>query len=161
MKKLLVLLLTLCTVFSFAACGGAGDTSEESSFDITSEDSSTPNDDLASDSDLSVPDTDTSVEAPEEPTVAFTVTVVDRDGNPVVGAGIQVCKEACYVSVTNEKGVATFTEAIGEGYSISVLACPAGYTVDNTVYAKDENGMPSKVALDSGITEYTVEIIKG
>lgn len=57
----------------------------------------------------------------------YTVTVTDEKGNPIVGAMVQMCKDACVPAVTDAKGVATYSLPEAE-YKVSFLSMPAGYT---------------------------------
>lgn len=66
-------------------------------------------------------------EAPvEDGKVVYTVTVQDEAGNPVAGAMVQICLEACLPTVTNDQGVATWTMEEA-GYKVSFVTMPAGY----------------------------------
>ncbi len=154
MKKLFVLLLALGMLVSLCACGGNESTTNESSIDITT-------DDPASDTSEESSTEENSTSSVPEETAAFTVTVVDQDGNPVEGVFVQICKDTCVFNTTNANGVTTFKNEITDGYKISIPEVPAGYTTENTIYAVDAEGKAAEVYLDAGITEYTVEIVKG
>ena len=78
-------------------------------------------------------------EAPAEEEDGYTVTVLDEAGNPVAGAMVQMCKDACVPGITDAEGVAKFNLP-EDTYKVSFLALPAGYTyVDetDTFYFKD------------------------
>lgn len=75
--------------------------------------------------------TDAPTEAPTDPTEpenkpSYSVTVVDESGNPVAGAIVQLCLEACVPGVTNENGVADFYLPEAE-YKVSFVNIPVGY----------------------------------
>lgn len=63
---------------------------------------------------------------PTDPEPTYTVTVVDEAGNPVPGAIVQMCLEACVPAVTNENGVAEFFLAEND-YKVSFVNIPTGY----------------------------------
>ena len=153
MKKLFVLLLALGMLVSLCACGGNESANNESSIDITTEDPASDTSDISENNESSTPST-------PEVTAAFTVTVIDQDGNPVKGAYIQLCKDSCIFKESNEQGIVSFDNEITDGYKLSVLVCPDGYTTENTAYATDAEGKAAEVYLNAGITEYTVEIVK-
>ncbi len=135
MKKLLTGLLVLSLLFCVCACAGENPVSEDSS--AVAPESSLP--------EQSEPVTD------PEPQTGFTVKVVDADGNPVPGVLVQMCKDSCVPSPTDVNGVATFsTIETSDGYKLSVMSCPAGY-----VYTGE-----AEIYLESGLTEYTLEIEK-
>ena len=58
---------------------------------------------------------------------------MDEAGAPIVGAMVQLCKEACVPAVTNAEGVATYSLA-KEDYKVSFIQVPAGYTAEQTEY---------------------------
>lgn len=71
--------------------------------------------------------------------VTYTVKVVNEEGAPIVGAAVQLCKEACIPSVTNAEGVAEFNLAEDE-YKVSFVMLPSGYTysgTEDTFYFED------------------------
>lgn len=63
--------------------------------------------------------------------VTYTVTVKDQNGDPVVGAAVQMCDDkGCKLPVaTNAEGVATFTYDPSH-YHVTIQECPQGYTAD-------------------------------
>ena len=133
--KLLAVMLVVCAVFTFSACdnGSQGD-SETSGIETSNE---TKND-------------ETEVETDAETAAAFSVKVVDDEGNVVPGVYVQICKDACVFAQSDDNGVASFALEITDGYKLSVLSCPDGY---------EYNG-EAEIYLESGSTEYTVEITK-
>ena len=137
LTKIISLLIVLCLAVCLCACGG----------DVES--SSAAESSSASDSSLDA-SSDASSEASSEVSeaAAFTVTVVDTEGNPVSGVMVQICKESCFPAKSDENGLAKFSVEITDGYKLSVTACPAGY-----VY----NG-EAEVYLEDGATEYTVTL---
>ena len=79
--------------------------------------------------------TEAPTEAPTDPTEevtepanqpTYTITVVDEAGNPVAGAIVQMCLEACVPGVTNENGVAEFFLA-EDNYKVSFVKIPDGF----------------------------------
>ncbi len=140
MKRILFVLLALILVFGLCACA------------TTTDESKAP-----SDADVSKTESkEESKEASkEESTPAslpeFIVTVVDEEGSPVSGVMVQVCNEGtCIPAVSNAEGKAVLNVEIGNGYTLKVPSVPAGY----------EYKGEAEVALDTGITEYTVELSK-
>ena len=132
MKKLIALMLALCMVFCFCACGS--DTTEDT--DKTSKPVESQDD----------------VVSQEEETAKFTVTVVDQNGDPVPKVMVQLCTDVCKPMLADANGVATFNEEITDEHKISLSICPEGYETEyvgtNYIYLED------------GITEYTFEITK-
>ncbi len=136
-KRILTLFLGFAMLLCLVACG------EEQN------ESSTP----AAVSSESVNETssETSAEASLPAAAKFSVTVVDQDGTPVSGVMVQICKTSCMPAMTDENGVATFNIEITDGYKLSVMSCPEGYTYEGE----------SEVYLDYGATEYTLTLSKG
>lgn len=137
MKKLFALLLVLCMVFSLCACGGNNETEDTDGENIQTEKDET---DVMTDNDEE--------EVVEEETASFQVHVVDESGNPISGVMIQICKDTCIPCMTDGEGVAVFNIEIEDGHKLSVTSCPEGY----------EYTGEAEVYLESGITEYTVEL---
>ena len=137
LTKIISLLIVLCLAVCLCACGG----------DVES--SSTAESSSASDSSLDA-SSDASSEASSEVSeaAAFTVTVVDTEGNPVSGVRLQICKESCFPAKSDENGLAKFSVEITDGYKLSVTACPAGYAYNGE----------AEVYLEDGATEYTVTL---
>ena len=92
----------------------------------------------------------TQTSSKEDATPKFEVTVIDGDGNPVKGVMVQLCKDTCVPAMTDENGVAIFSEEITDGYKLSVMSCPEGYE-----YTGD-----AEIYLEDGDTEFTIEITK-
>lgn len=138
LTKILSVLLVACLALCLCACGGDGektDSDAESSAAVCSEaeSSSTESSEAVSD---------------DAAAAAFTVKVVDADGNAIEGVMVQICKDACVPAKTDANGVATFNVEITDGYKLSVMSCPAGYE-----YTGD-----AEVYLDNGATEYTLTL---
>lgn len=131
-KSLLALLLLGCMVFALISCTGGAANEDTTAADTTKAEETT--------------EADTT----EAAAAAFKVTVVDGEGNAVPGVMMQVCKDSCIPARTDDTGVATFAIEIEDGHKLSVLSCPEGY----------EYTGEAEIYLESGITEYTVEIAK-
>lgn len=84
--------------------------------------------------------------------VDYTVTVVDQNGAPVVGAVIQLCKDVlCQPNATNESGKAVWHTA-EDSYKVSFIQLPAGYSyADETV----------DFYFDGDAKEMTITLVKG
>lgn len=132
LKNLLALVLVLGLALVLCACGGET-TDPQGDDDVVT---------------TTTVEKTTTTTAPEASAASFQVTVVDQNGTPVPNVMLQVCKDTCVPAKTDDNGVATFSVEITDGYKLSVLSCPAGYTY----------GGEAEVYLDSGITEFTVEV---
>lgn len=144
MKKLMIFLLVLCTAVCLCACGEEQETSDTASSAAAV--SSTVESSAA---ERSENDEDVSETSSADIALAtFEVTVVDENGTPVPGVMLQVCKDTCFPAVTGDDGVAVFNVEITDGYKLSVMSCPSGYSYngEETVY------------LESGISEYTLTV---
>ena len=140
-KRLLALILGLTMLFCLVACGGEqtessapAESSAESVADTSSEGSA-----------------EASAEESLPAAAKFSVTVVDQDGTPVSGVYVQICKESCVFAMSGEDGVAGFDAEITDGYKLSVLSLPEGYTYEGE----------AEVHLEAGATEYTLTLTKG
>lgn len=72
--------------------------------------------------------------------VTYTVKYVDQDGNPVVGAMLQVCDDTlCQVFVSDSNGLCTFTLPPFE-YELHTLMVPAGYESNSEIYSTNVSG---------------------
>lgn len=124
MKKiLLVSLLLLSMLLGLCACGGGDETQTTDPAATTaptadSGETTAPNE---TEPDETEPD---ETEPSNEPT--YTVKVVDEANNPIAGAMVQLCMEACVPAVTNEEGVAEFFLEEND-YKVSFVMMPAGY----------------------------------
>lgn len=129
MARRLALVLVLCLAVSLCACGEGEPIPQEGTDAVTTTDVQT-----------------TTTTKAEETT--FRVKVVDQNGDPVPGAMIQICKDTCIPKMSDENGVAAFPIEITDGYKLSVLSCPTGFTYTGE----------AEVYLESGSTEITVEL---
>ena len=66
----------------------------------------------------------------EDGKIAYTVKVLDGNGSPMAGVAVQICKDSCMPGMTDAEGVATFRVAEAEGYKVSFLTVPEGYTAE-------------------------------
>lgn len=137
MKKLFALVLALCLVLGLCACAtGNGNDTTESTEDTKNTTASV--------------ETTEATEATEatkaEPT--YTVKVVDESGNPIAGAIVQLCLDACVPSVTNADGVAEFFLEKAD-YKVSFTVMPAGYD-----YTTEEH----EFYFDNGSNEMTITL---
>lgn len=112
-KSLFAALLALCLMLGLCACGGNDNETTTNAPETTT----APN----------------GIEAPEDTTasvddgkVTYTVTVVDENGNPIAGAMVQLCLEACLPAMTNESGIAEYRVEEAD-YKVSFVTIPAGY----------------------------------
>lgn len=142
LKNILLCLLVLGTVLCLCACGESADTS--------SADSTEQSENVSAESSAAQSEAESEVSSEPEQTAAFTVTVVDGDGNPVSGVMVQICKDACLPAMTDAEGVATFNTEITDGYKLSVMSCPEGYTYTGE----------AEIYLESGAAEYTLTLQK-
>ena len=125
LKKILVFTLALMLVLCLCACDQ-------------------PNENAAGESTGSVPASSSVATKPSESAsvipdgkVQHKVTVVDEEGNPIVGVYVQVCNdETCLMPVkTDEAGVATFAPADeGEYHANFLSGVPEGYEADAEVF---------------------------
>lgn len=136
-KILLALVLAMGMLLCFAACG---EEEKKETQPATTQATTEPTEE------------ETQIASVETEPVAtnpvYTVTVVDEGGNPVVGAMVQLCAEACYPNVTNEEGVATYSLEEAE-YKASFLQIPEGYEVIDGVtdYYFEEGSMELTITL--------------
>lgn len=121
MKMILTLVLALCLTLSLCACGeAAAEPTQPQTVPTT-----TPQ------------PTETTAPAQEG---GYTVKVVDENGNPIAGAMVQLCKDACVPGQTDDQGVAKFNLP-EDTYKVSFLMLPAGYDyVDETQEFYFEDG---------------------
>lgn len=108
-KRLLAAVVALCLAVGLCACAGGG---ENTTTQANTTQTSTA---------------ETTQETTEAALGGYRVTVVDEGGNPIAGAMVQLCLDACYPAATDDSGVAKF--AVEEAdYKVSLLALPEGYT---------------------------------
>lgn len=127
-KNILALLLVLCMAMSLVACGGGQEQPEETTT-------------------APVESTAEPVENVDDGKAEYKVTVLDESGNPVANAMVQICKDACLPGMTNAEGVATFNVAEDEGYKVSFMTMPEGYTAD-----------AEEFYFEAGATEMTITL---
>ncbi len=117
-KSMLLLILAFAMVFTLCACGGNEATGSNDSTQTSGTEASTQ----------------ASTDATEDSSkVTYTVTVLDEGGNPVVGAFVQLCLDACIPSATNAEGVATYNVEEAD-YKVSFVSMPEGYSSDATEF---------------------------
>lgn len=115
LKNIFVLVLALCMVFMLCACGGNENEGKESTTGTTAG------------------TTETTEATVDDGKVTYTVKVVDEGGNPISGAMVQLCLEACLPAMTDANGVATY-KMVEENYKVSFVQMPEGYTADADEY---------------------------
>ncbi len=127
MKRLFVFLLSVTMVLCLCACGTQTPGVTEAPTDAVTE---APTDEVT--------------EAPTEAEPTYSVTVLDQDNNPVVGAFVQLCLEACVPAMTDENGVANFFLE-ENNYKVGFTVMPAGYDYageeQEWYFAEGENTM--------------------
>lgn len=109
-KRVVVFVLTLCLMLSLCACTQGGADVKETTGNTTEA-------------------TQDTTETVDDGKVTYSVAVVDEDGNPVVGAAVQICKDSCLPGMTNEEGVAKFN-VVEDDYKVSFMAMPEGYEAE-------------------------------
>lgn len=129
MKNILLLILALCMVLTLCACGkpasnGSDETPAPSSTNETTEETTEADDGK----------------------VTYTVTVVDEAGNPIVGAFVQLCLEACIPGATDAEGKATYNVEEAD-YKVSFVSMPAGYTSDVNEFHFEEGKYEMTITL--------------
>ncbi len=117
MKKGFILVLALCLMLSLCACNGDGG-SETTAAPV----------------ETTVPNETTVPVETTAPQGGYKVKVVDEGGNPIAGLLIQLCKDSCLPTATDENGIAVWPNSPeADGYKVSFLKLPAAYTyVDDT-----------------------------
>ena len=128
-KHLLALLLAVLLMVSLCACG----TVEK-------------NDNNKNDGSSEAEGNKVTATAPTAPSTTtipdgmavYKVTVQDESGAPIVGAFVQICKEACIPAPTDANGVATWTVAEDE-YKVSFVIVPDGYAAEEVYYFEGDS----------------------
>ncbi len=131
MKKIIALVLAVCMLLCFCACG-------------TDKNGPTKNEPVNNQTN------NTQTSSKEDTTPKFEVTVTDEEGNAVKGVMVQLCKDTCVPAVTDENGIATFNAEITDEHKLSVMSCPEGY----------EYTGEAEIYLEDGDTSYKLEITK-
>lgn len=144
MKKLALLLsvLALVSLTLLTACERA------TKYDDTSAASTAASTNAATDATTEAP-TEASTQAPSTK-VTYTVTVVDQNGDAVVGVEVQMCDDkGCKLPApTDAQGVVTFNYD-PSNYHITIVNAPAGYEFDvNTTYDFPEDSNELTVILN-------------
>lgn len=129
-KRIVTAVLMLCMAFGLVACGnGSTQDTQKNNTENSEQDQNQANKDTE-----------------KEEKLAYTIKVVDENNNPMAGVVVQLCKDACMPSVTDENGVAEFVvKELSDEYKASVADVPEGYVYeDGDVYFKN------------GVTEVTL-----
>ena len=124
-KSVLLVVLALCLTISLCACGGSdsGDnTATTTNGGATTTTTTT----------TALPTTTTTTVA--EGKVTYTVTVTDEAGNPISGAFVQLCLEACVPCMTNALGVASYPNMDEADYKVSFINIPECYSVETNEF---------------------------
>lgn len=129
-KRFLVLLLAIFMLCGLCACGNAEQPAGTTTAPVADQ-----------------PEDPTDEPVADDGKVAYTVKVVDGSGAPMSGVAVQICKDSCMPGVTNAEGVATFRVAEEEGYKVSFLTLPEGYTAE-----------AEEFYFEAGITEMTLTL---
>ncbi len=134
-KRILALVMALVAVMALAACAPA------------EENKTTDSTQTSAPAESTTPDVTEPEDTEPEEKVTFRIQVLDLEGNPVVGAGVQLCLETCTIHDTNEEGWAEFDNKVEDGYKANIA-----YLADGT----EVNGEP--VYFESGATEMTLTL---
>lgn len=138
-KSLLLIMLSVCLVFSLCACGGSN------SDDDTTKTTTNGSNATTTTTTTAAPTTTTTTLA--EGKVTYTVTVTDEGGNPISGAYVQLCLEACVPCMTNESGVATYPNMDEADYKVSFINVPEGYSVETNEFHFEEGSTEMTIVL--------------
>ncbi|MBQ4600596.1 MAG: hypothetical protein IJB17_03075 [Oscillospiraceae bacterium] len=133
MKRIFAAVFALCVMLSLCACSGGSGSETTAPVETT------------------VPiETTAPVETTAPQQGGYTVKLVDEGGNPVPGGMVQICLDACMPTMVDANGVATWQVEPAEGYKVSFLKLPDGYTyVDEAV---------TEFYFGSGETEMTITL---
>ena len=129
-KNFLILVLAACLLCGLCACGSGEQTSGTTAAPTVEQTQPT-----------------TQPAPVEDGKTSYTVKVVDGSGNPMAGVAVQICKDSCLPAVTDAQGVATFRVVETEGYKVSFLALPEGYTAE-----------AEEFYFEAGVTEMTLTL---
>ena len=129
MKRIIVLMLALVLMASFVACNEGGE--------VTTEAPET----TAAPTVTDAPTEDTTAAETEAAFAGYTVTVTDKDGNPIAGVQIQMCdSKGCRMPQgTGADGTVTFNFDTSD-FHVLIAAPVDGYAVDTTEEYFFENG---------------------
>lgn len=149
MKKLLVLLLALCMVFTLCACGGDSDskkTDDDKKTEETKSDKETEG--------------TKSTEAAKKEKATYTVKVVDDKAQPLANVKVLLCLVEKTPVVTDASGVATFADMAVETYSVQLEDLPDGYKADKFSYFFDDGSYEMTITIKSPATLPQNHIVK-
>lgn len=146
MKSILTLLLALVMVFTLFACSNAPDADKEDKDD--SKETTAPKDDAEE-------TTKPTENEPEDNNVTYTVKVVDENNNPIAGAMVQLCLDACIPGLTDASGVATFSQPAAD-YKVSFVQVPEGYTCDAEAFFFDGDSTEMTITVKSPAAQIKV-----
>lgn len=138
-KSILMIVLALCLTVCLCACGN--DTPADND---TSKTSQNAGNSTTTTTTQAVTTTTTTV---ADGKVTYTVTVTDEAGNPVSGAFVQLCLEACVPCMTNAEGVATYPNMEEADYKVSFINVPEGYSVDNNEFHFEDGSYEMTIVL--------------
>ena len=125
-KSVLLVMLALCLVIGLCACGGS------ESGDNTA--TTTNGGNATTTTTTTTVTTTTTTTTVAEGKVTYTVTVTDEAGNPISGAFVQLCLEACVPCMTNAQGVASYPNMDEADYKVSFINIPEGYSVETNEF---------------------------
>ena len=125
-KSVLLVMLALCLVIGLCACGG--DNSGDNTATTTNGGNATTT------TTTTTVTTTTTTTTVSEGKVTYTVTVTDEAGNPISGAFVQLCLEACVPCMTNAQGVASYPNMDEADYKVSFINIPEGYSVETNEF---------------------------
>lgn len=112
-KPILTVMMVLLLAMSLLACSGGDDTAITTTAGTTA----------------AADDAQTTADTQDDGKTAYSVAVVDAEGNPIAGAMVQLCADTCYPGVTDASGVAHFSVLENE-YKVSFLSVPEGYAAE-------------------------------
>ena len=139
-KRFLALSFVLILVLGLCACTVANSGSKQT--DPVAEGSDPTAESTTKATDPAAKETEPADEETTEPT--YVVTVQDQNGDPVVGAFVQLCLESCFPALTDENGAASFFLDEAD-YKVGFTVMPVGYEyVDDQqawYFAEGENTM--------------------
>ncbi len=114
-KSILLLMLALVMVVGLCACSESGSETPETTTTAPTETT-----------DLQVNGGFAERPTEDSDKIEYVITVKDTEGDPVVGAMVQICKDTCLPGSTDADGVAKFT-VTETGHKVSFLTLPSGY----------------------------------
>lgn len=163
LRSVLLIALALCTLLCFASCGDSkAQEKEENDSSVQSvAESSKEESESEADTPVSETDSEDASSVIDDGKVTYTATVVDENGAAIAGAMVQICKEACMPTSTDESGVATWRVA-EDDYKVSFLALPAGYTYsgEETEFYFEDGQYDLTITLNSVGTEASEESVE-